>query len=44
MGEATTIGGYQTGSHRDCSINYIEAGVFSEGIVSDNVIAVKYHY
>ena len=40
--EATT--GIYTSPHRDCGIKYIEAGMFSEGIVSDNVIAVKYHY
>ena len=38
----TTTGIY-TGSHRDCDINYIEAGMLGEGIVSDNVIAVKFH-
>ena len=46
MGEVTTEAttGIYTGSHRDCSINYIEAGMFGEDIVSDNVMAVKYHY
>ena len=39
--EATT--GIYTGSHRDCDINYIEVGMLGEGIVSDNVIAVKFH-
>ena len=39
--EATT--GIYTGSDRDCDVDYVEAGMLGEGIVSDNVIAVKFH-
>ena len=38
-----TITGIYTGSDRDCDVDYIEAGMLGEGIVSDNVIAVKFH-
>ena len=37
--EAAT--GIYTGSDRDCDIKYVQAGMLGEGIVSDNVIAVK---
>ena len=39
--EAAT--GIYTGSDRDCDVDYIEAGMLGEGIVSDSVIAVKFH-
>ena len=39
--EATT--GIYTGSVRDCDTDYIKIGMLGEGIVSDNVVAVKFH-
>ena len=38
----TTTGIY-TGSDRDCDVDYIKEGMLGEGIVSENVIAVKFH-
>ena len=39
--EATT--GIYTGSDRLCDLDYIKIGMIGEGIVSDNVVAVKFH-
>ena len=40
--ESTT--GIYTGSDRDCDLDYIKIGMLGEGITSQNVIAVKFHW
>ena len=40
--ESTT--GIYTGSDNDCDIDYIKNGMLGEGITSENVIAIKFHW
>ena len=40
--ESTT--GIYTGSDKDCDLDYIKIGMLGEGITSDKVIAVKFHW
>ena len=40
--ESTT--GIYTGSDRDCDLDYIKIGMLGEGITSQNVIGVKFHW
>ena len=40
--ESTT--GIYTGSDRDCDLDYIKIGMLGEGITSEKVIAVKFHW
>ena len=40
--ESTT--GIYTGSYGDCDLNYIKTGMLGEGITSQSVIAVKFHW